>query len=51
MISSKSFFEEIYPIHKIVEKNIMQFKQEQNEPFWRYFEQFKDLLANAPIMV
>jgi len=23
----------------------MQFKQEQNESFWRYFERFKNLLA------
>jgi len=26
----------------------MQFKQETNEPFWKYFEQFKDLLVQCP---
>jgi len=26
----------------------MQFKQETNEPFWKYFERFKDLLAQYP---
>ena len=26
----------------------MQFKQEQNEPFWRYFERFKDFLTQCP---
>ena len=25
----------------------MQFKQELSEPFWKYFEQFKDLLAQC----
>jgi len=23
----------------------MQYRQETNEPFWKYFERFKDLLA------
>ena len=31
-----------------VRKNIMQFKQEPSEPFWRYFERFKDLLVQCP---
>jgi len=26
----------------------MQFKQESNEPFWKYFEWFKDLLVQCP---
>jgi len=26
----------------------MQFKQEPSEPFWRYFEHFKDLLVQCP---
>ena len=26
----------------------MQFKQIANEPFWKYFERFKDLLAQCP---
>ena len=26
----------------------MQFKQTTNEPFWKYFERFKDLLAQCP---
>ena len=26
----------------------MQFKQESSEPFWKYFERFKDLLAQCP---
>jgi len=26
----------------------MQFRQEQSEPFWRYFKRFKDLLAQCP---
>jgi len=36
----KVFLKKFYPIHKIalIRKNLMQFKQESNEPFWRYFE-------------
>ena len=43
----KAFLKKFYPIHKtaLIRKNIMQFKQEPSEPFWRYFEQFKDFLA------
>ena len=43
----KVFLKKFYPIHKItlIRKNIMQFRQETNEPFQKYFEQFKDLLA------
>jgi len=26
----------------------MQFRREPNEPFWKYFERFKDLLAQCP---
>jgi len=26
----------------------MQYRQETNEPFWKYFERFKDLLAQCP---
>ena len=26
----------------------MQFKLETSEPFWKYFERFKDLLAQCP---
>ena len=43
----KVFLKKFYPIHKtaLVWKNIMQFKQESSESFWRYFERFKDLLV------
>ena len=43
----KVFLKKFYPIHKIVliRKNLMQFKKESNELFWRYFERFKDLVA------
>ena len=43
----KVFLKKFYPIHKtaLIRKNIMQFKQESSEPFWKYFERFKDLLA------
>ena len=46
----KAFLKKFYPIHKtaLIRKNIMQFRQEQSEPFWRYFERFKDLLAQCP---
>ena len=42
----KALLKKFYPIHKIalIKKNIMQFRQEQSEPFWRYFERFQDLL-------
>jgi len=26
----------------------MQFKKEPSEPFWRYFERFKNLLVQCP---
>ena len=44
------FLKIFYPIHKtvLIWKNIMQFRQEPNEPFWKYFERFKDLLAQCP---
>jgi len=46
----KAFLKKFYPIHKtaLIRKNIMQFRQEQSEPFWRYYERFKDLLAQCP---
>jgi len=46
----KAFLKKFYPIHKtaLIRKNIMQFWQKQSEPFWRYFERFKDLLAQCP---
>ena len=33
----KAFLKKFYPIHKIalIRKNIMQFRQEPSEPFWR----------------
>jgi len=42
----KVFLKKFYPIHKtaLIRKNIMQFKKEPSELFWRYFERFKDLL-------
>ena len=46
----KVFLKKLYPIHKtaLIRKNIMQFRQELKEPFWKYFECFKDLLAQCP---
>ena len=46
----KVFLKKFYPIHKtsLIRKNIMQYRQETNEPFWKYFEWFKDLLAKYP---
>ena len=46
----KAFLKKFYPIHKtaLIRKNIMQFRQEPSELFWRYFERFKDLLAQCP---
>ena len=46
----KVFLKKFNPIHKtaLIRKNLMQFKLESNEPFWRYFERFKDLLAQCP---
>jgi len=26
----------------------MQYRQKTNEPFWKYFERFKNLLAHCP---
>jgi len=39
----KTFLKKIYPIHKttLIRKNIMQFRQEQSEPFWRYLSDSK----------
>ena len=46
----KAFLKKFYSIHKttLIRKNIMQFRQEPSEPFWRYFERFKYLLAQCP---
>jgi len=46
----KAFSKKFYPIYKtdLIRKNIMHFRQEQSELFWRYFERFKDLLAQCP---
>jgi len=46
----KIFLKKFYPIHKtaLIRKNLMQFKQESNNSFWRYFERFKDLLTQCP---
>jgi len=46
----KVFLKKFYPIHKtvLIRKNIMQYRQENNEPFWKYFERFKNLLAQCP---
>ena len=43
----KAFLKKFYLIHKtaLIRKNIMQFRQEPSEPFWRYLERFIDLLA------
>jgi len=44
------FLKKFYPIHKtaLIRKSITQFKQEPNEPFWKYFDRFKNLLALCP---
>ena len=46
----KAFLKKFCPIHKtaLIRKNIMQFRQEPSESFWRYFERFKDLLDQCP---
>ena len=46
----KVFLKKFYPIHKttLIRKKIMQYRQETNKPFWKYFERFKDLLAQCP---
>jgi len=43
----KVFLNKFCPIYKIalITKQIMQFRQDSNEPFWKYFEHFKDILA------
>ena len=50
MILSKSFLRSSIPFieRSSSDKNIIQFKQETSEPFWKYFERFKDLLAQCP---
>jgi len=44
------FLKNFYPTNKtaLIRKNIMQFRQEPNEPFKKYFKHFKDLLAQCP---
>ena len=46
----KAFLKKFYPVHKTaqIRKSILQFKQTANEPFWKYFERFKYLLAQCP---
>jgi len=46
----KAFLKKFYPVHMTaqIRKSIMQFKQAANEPFWKYLERFKDLLAQCP---
>jgi len=46
----KAFLKKFYSIHKttFMRKNIMQCKQESNEPFWKHFECFNNLLAQRP---
>jgi len=46
---AKAFLKKFYPVHKTAQlrKSILQFKQTANEPFWKYFERFKDLLAQC----
>ena len=46
----KAFLKKFYPVHKTaqIRKTILQFKQTANEPFWKYFERFKDLIAQCP---
>ena len=45
----QGLLEEILSIHTtaLIRKNIIKFKQEPSEPFWRYFERFKDLLVQC----
>ena len=47
----KVFLKKFYPIHKtaLIRKNIMQYRQETNELFWKYFKRFKNLLAQCPL--
>jgi len=46
----KASLKKFYPIQKTTQiwKSILQFKLKANEPFWKYFERFKDLLAQCP---
>ena len=46
---TKVFLKMFYPIHKTTHfrKNIMHCKKESNEPFWKYFKRFKDLLVQC----
>ena len=48
----QGLLEEILPNYKtaLVRKNIMQFKQEPSELFWRYFERLRTFLSNVLIM-
>ena len=45
----KAFLKKFHPIHKttLIRENIIQFRQEQSEQFWRDFELFKDFLAQC----
>jgi len=46
----KAFLKKFYPINKTAEirKSILQLSKQLIEPFWKYFECFKDLLAQCP---
>ena len=48
----KGFLKNFYPVHKTsqIRNSILQFRQLPNEPFWKLFEWFKDLLAQSLIM-
>ena len=41
------FLKKFFPMHKTarIQSKINQFRQRDKEPFWRYLEKFKDLLA------
>ena len=43
----KVFLNKFCPIYRtaLITKHIMQFRQDSNEPFWKDFEHFKDILA------
>ena len=44
------FLKKFFPMHKTarIRSEISQFRQYDKEPFWRYLERFKDLLAQCP---
>ena len=46
----QGLLKKFYPTNKtfFTRKNITQCKQEPNEPYWKYFDHFKDLLVQCP---